>query len=198
MMHTIIFNYMHENNPYPKGRPAGAGIRIDWCPRKNGSDPSRVAVPDFSGKSETPHCIRWEPKNNSRCSSPSQRVWQIVVLADTSVWIHHLRESSAALIGLLELNQVAIHPFVIGELACGNLKHRQEAILELEILPRTAVPGYHDVMEFIDRYKLHGKGIGLVDAHLLASCSSSEALLWTKDIRLHKIAAGLEIAFKET
>jgi predicted nucleic acid-binding protein len=120
-----------------------------------------------------------------------------MVLADTSIWIHHFRESSATLVGLLEANQVAIHPHVIGELACGNLRRRKEAILDLEILPRTAVPGYNDVMEFIERYKLSGKGIGFVDANLLASCSHSEALLWTRDLRLRKIALDLEIGFKE-
>lgn len=121
-----------------------------------------------------------------------------MILADTSVWIHHFRESNETLVRLLEMNQVAIHPHIIGELACGNLKNRKEAILDLEILPRTAVPGYNDVMDFIDKYKLYGNGIGFVDVNLLASCSHSEALLWTMDLRLRKIAIDLEIGFKET
>ncbi len=122
----------------------------------------------------------------------------MMVLADTSVWIQHFRESSKTLVRLLEANQVAIHPFVIGELACGNLKNRRETIQELEILPRTSVPGYFEVMEFLERYRLFGKGIGLVDAHLLASCAHSEAVLWTRDLRLRRIALGMEIGLRDS
>jgi predicted nucleic acid-binding protein len=119
-----------------------------------------------------------------------------MILADTSVWIQHFRESSPLLADLLERDEVAIHPFVIGELACGNLKNRKETLRELEALRRTAVANHFETLEFMERYKLHGKGIGWIDAHLLASCTLSEALLWTRDGRLRRLAQELEIGLK--
>lgn len=119
-----------------------------------------------------------------------------MILADTSAWIQHFRESSPVLADLLERDEVAIHPFVIGELACGNLKNRKETLRALDALRHLAVANHFETLEFIERYKLNGKGIGWIDAHLLASCALSEALLWTRDARLRRIAHDLELGFR--
>lgn len=98
---------------------------------------------------------------------------------------------------LLEAGGVLGHPFVVGELACGNLKQRQELLSALRALPQ-AVPATHDeTILFLERHALMGRGIGFVDVHLLASSALSEATLWTKDKRLLEVASALGLAFSD-
>jgi predicted nucleic acid-binding protein len=118
-----------------------------------------------------------------------------VILVDTPVWISHLRASNPMLVGLLERRLVVMHPFVIGELALGNIRQREAMLDALLGLPRAAVAADGEVPHFITRHGLAGRGIGYVDVHLLASARlTAETLLWTNDRRLHETAAGLALA----
>jgi predicted nucleic acid-binding protein len=114
-----------------------------------------------------------------------------MVLADTSVWVDHFRRGSPRLSALLDLGEVLCHPFVIGELACGNLRRRAEPLALLQALPSAQRATDEEVLAFIERHRLHGRGLGLVDMHLLASCALARALLWTADRRLRKAADDL-------
>ena len=111
-----------------------------------------------------------------------------LVLADTSIWIKHLREGEEHLIQLLEKGFIACHPFIVGELACGSLKNRREIIQLLEALPTIDVLEHAEVMEFIKSRKLMSIGIGYVDTHLLGSSLLSNIPLWTLDKALKKAA----------
>jgi hypothetical protein len=119
-----------------------------------------------------------------------------VILVDTSVWVDHLRDGDDDLVSLLNTSQVLIHPFVLGELACGNLQNRSEVLALLKDLPRISVASDDEVMFFIERHALMGKGSGYVDAHLLASVTlDGSAQLWTRDRRLHGVAGTLGLAY---
>lgn len=96
---------------------------------------------------------------------------------------------------LLEHEEVILHAFVIGELACGNLGSRQEILGLLRALPLATKAEDDEVLYFIERHTLMGRGIGLVDMHLLASCSISGCLLWTKDKRLRSVADEMKVGF---
>ena len=118
-----------------------------------------------------------------------------MVLVDTSVWINHLRKGSALLESLLQNSAVLIHPFVIGELACGNLHNRSRILNLLGNLPASRVADDREVLFFIEHNELMGRGIGYVDAHLLASVSlSSPSCLWTVDRKLKDVATTLGMA----
>ena len=119
-----------------------------------------------------------------------------MILVDSSVWIDHLRAGDAVLTGLLQTGLVLTHPFVIGELALGNLRQRETVMDALAGLPRASVATDAEVLHFIDRHALFGRGIGYVDVHLLAAARLAGAALWTNDERLLGVAAGLSLAFK--
>lgn len=121
-----------------------------------------------------------------------------MMLVDTSVWIDHLRHGDAELAATLQVGQVHVHPFVVGELACGNLRARAEVLGLLQALPPIPVASEREVLFFIDQHALMGRGIGYVDVHLLASARLGGALLWTRDKRLHAITAELGLAHIET
>ena len=120
-----------------------------------------------------------------------------MILLDTSVWVDHLRRGDSLVVQVLASGQAAAHAFVTGELACGNLKSRVRVIDLLQALPQLAMAMADEVLYFIDRHKLMGRGIGYVDAHLLAAASLSGSLLWTRDKRLREIAAELGVAYPE-
>jgi hypothetical protein len=118
-----------------------------------------------------------------------------VILVDTSVWVDHLRVGDAYLAALLNSGRVLGHPFVIGELALGNLKRRAGILADLADLPRAEVATDAEVLRFIDDKALFALGIGYVDAHLLASVRlTAGAALWTRDKRLAGVAERLGIA----
>ena len=117
-----------------------------------------------------------------------------MILVDTSVWINHFREGNRRLHDLLLEGEVACHPFVIGELACGNLKNRTEILELLQSLPQTRNVSLEEVLALIDGRDLQGKGIGLIDIHLLASALVSQTRFWTEDKRLKEIALKLKLA----
>ncbi len=112
-----------------------------------------------------------------------------MVLVDTSVWIDHFKSTNAKLVGLLQEGEVATHPFVIGEIACGSLRQRDEILSLLPLLPKVKTASDQEVLALIKRHTLFGKGIGWVDAHLLAASLISHARLWTHDKRLERLAA---------
>jgi predicted nucleic acid-binding protein len=104
-----------------------------------------------------------------------------VILADASVWIDHLRRGNAELRRLLEEERVACHPFVIGELALGRLRNRQEILSLLEALQGAPEARHGEVLHFVEIHGLAGAGIGWVDAHLLCSAALGGHRLWTLD-----------------
>ena len=121
-----------------------------------------------------------------------------MILVDTTVWIDHLRSAEPALAEALEGGRVLIHPFVLGELACGNLENRSEVLRLLGDLPAAPTATDSEALEFIERHSLSGRGIGYIDVHLLASTAlDGAARLWTRDRRLSAAAAELELAFDE-
>jgi predicted nucleic acid-binding protein len=111
-----------------------------------------------------------------------------MVLVDTSVWVSHLRETHAGLMDLLDDGEVACHPFIVGELACGNVKNRTTILSLLEALPMALMVEDEEVLAFIDNHDLMGKGLGYIDVHLLASAVLSGLPLWTLDKKLEKAA----------
>ena len=115
-----------------------------------------------------------------------------MVLVDTSVWVNHFRAGDAALSALLNQGQVCMHPFVLGELALGNLRQTDAAFDALKGLPQMGAALDGEVMALIDRQNLAGRGIGYVDAHLITSVFLTPgSLLWTQDQRLHEVARSL-------
>jgi predicted nucleic acid-binding protein len=107
-----------------------------------------------------------------------------MILVDTSVWVAHLRKGDRGLAALLTASTVLMHPFVIGELACGNLRRPYQILALLKDLPRVAVATDGEALFFIERHTLIGRGLGLVDVHLLASVAlHGTARLWTRDKR---------------
>lgn len=118
-----------------------------------------------------------------------------MVLVDTSVWIAHLREGEDNLIRLLNNGEVACHPFIIGEFACGNLKNRVEILTLLQSLPSAIIAEHVEVLQLIEDHKLMSRGIGYIDVHLLASAILTEIPLWTFDKKLEGISGLLKTAF---
>lgn len=122
-----------------------------------------------------------------------------MILVDTSIWIDHLRASDEQLARLLETGQVLAHPFVIGELALGNLRNRDAVLGALQDMPQAAVATEPEVLRFIGEKGLFGLGIGYIDAHLLAAVLLTPgSLLWTRDKRLLAASTQLGIAANTT
>ena len=114
-----------------------------------------------------------------------------MVLVDTSVWVAHLRDGNIRLETLLNEGHVVSHPFIMGELACGNLSNRSRILSLLKTLPMAIHAEHDEVMEFIETHSLMGKGLGYVDMHLLASAILTGVPLWTLDRKLDKSASRL-------
>lgn len=120
-----------------------------------------------------------------------------MILVDTSVWIDHFRGEDNGLRECLDRGIVLTHPFVIGELACGNLKNRNYILSMLSNLPTADEASDGEVIKFIEKRSLYGRGIGYIDMHLLASAAlTADARLWTMDIRLRGIAELLNLGVK--
>jgi predicted nucleic acid-binding protein len=115
------------------------------------------------------------------------------MLVDTSVWIDHFRRRHHPLAEHLEAMQVWTHPFVIGELACGNLARREEVLTALDALPQAPIVDHAEVRAFIEAHHLHGRGLGWVDVHLLASARLARLPFWTQDKRLAAVARDLAL-----
>ncbi|MBI5604642.1 MAG: type II toxin-antitoxin system VapC family toxin [Deltaproteobacteria bacterium] len=120
-----------------------------------------------------------------------------MVLVDTSIWVSHFRETHEGLVKLLNKGEVACHPFIIGELACGNLKNRAGIISLLEALPMAFLVEHEEVLAFIEAHSIMGKGLGYVDVHLLATALLTGASLWTLDKKLDSAAEELLCRYRQ-
>lgn len=121
-----------------------------------------------------------------------------MIVADTSVWVEHLRNGDPDLANHLEQGMILIHPYVIGELALGHLRQRRVVLQALSKLPQAIVATDEETLHFIDSHALFGSGIGYIDAHLLAAVRlSPTSRLWTNDKRLHTVAADMGLVFPE-
>ncbi len=119
----------------------------------------------------------------------------MVILADTSIWIDHLRVPDPMLVRALQARRIVTHEFVIGELALGSLRNRAAVIAALKDLRRVRPAMADEVLAMIENFGLFGRGIGYVDAHLLASVRLIPgARLWTRDKRLLEAASLLNVA----
>ena len=117
-----------------------------------------------------------------------------MILVDTSVWIDHLRAGNPDLYDLLYNEQVLFHPFVIGELACGNLGNREEILTLLTALPQVKVAEHEEALQLLESKRLYGKGLGWTDVHLIASTLLAGCMLWTFDKSLRRAAKTLQIS----
>ena len=121
-----------------------------------------------------------------------------MILVDTSIWVDHLRGGDARLADLLQRGGVVMHPFVLGEIACGSLADRSSILDLLRELPSSLVADGDEVLGFVERHRLHGKGIGYVDVHLLASAAlTAGTSLWTRDRSLRTAAESLGLALRD-
>jgi predicted nucleic acid-binding protein len=118
-----------------------------------------------------------------------------MVLVDTSVWIDHFRRGHSGLFEQLEEGSVLCHPFVVGELACGNLRKRTEILDLLQALPMVPMAEHDEVLHLLQGLRLFGRGLGWFDAHLLASARLSGCPIWTLDKSLAKTAGEINRAF---
>lgn len=118
-----------------------------------------------------------------------------MILADSSVWIGHLRSTDETLLKLLYNEEVLCHPAVVGELAAGNLANRRNFLSQLSHLPAAVPASHQEVLTLIDKNQIFGIGVGYLDLHLLASTRLTPgARLWTRDRRLHHAAQTLDLA----
>ena len=121
-----------------------------------------------------------------------------MILVDTSVWVDHLRRGNPVLSTALDSGRVLIHPFIVSELACGNLNRRAEILRHLRDLPQVPVATDEEALGFIESRHLMGRAVGYVDVHLLAAVAlAGTARLWTRDKRLVEVASDLALAVAE-
>jgi predicted nucleic acid-binding protein len=118
-----------------------------------------------------------------------------MVLVDTSVWVAHLRDGKIGLETILNDGHVVCHPFIVAELACGNLVNRAEILSLLQVLPMAIQVEHEEVMRFIENYCLMGKGLGYIDMHLLASALLTNIPVWTLDKGLSDASSALRIIY---
>jgi predicted nucleic acid-binding protein len=118
-----------------------------------------------------------------------------MVLVDTSVWVSHFRHGNVDLQKLLHDGEVVSHPFIVGELACGNLKNRHEILTYLQSLPMTILAEDEEVLKFIENNQLMGKGLGYIDVHLIASAVLTNVLVWSLDKTLDKFTKRIGINY---
>ena len=116
-----------------------------------------------------------------------------MTLVDTSVWVTHFRRPQSSLIRLLGDFSAGIHPFVIGELACGNLKHRALTLGDLARMPEAPLATEAEVLHLLESRRLRGEGLGWVDVHLLASALLGGWDLLTADRTMQRAARRLGI-----
>lgn len=119
-----------------------------------------------------------------------------MVIVDTSVWVLHLREGNSGLERLLNDGDVVCHPFIMGELACGNLNKRDEILSLLQALPIATEGNHEEIMQLIENYRLMGRGLGYINMHLLASALLTGVPIWTLDKKLSEVSAELGIGLR--
>ena len=120
-----------------------------------------------------------------------------MILVDSSIWIDHLRRPHSGLSELLLGGEVACHPFIVGEIACGHLRDRARVIADLSLLPQVPIASHREALALVETQRLAGVGIGWADVHLLASTVlAPPAKLWSRDKRLAAAAQSLGIRFE--
>jgi predicted nucleic acid-binding protein len=119
-----------------------------------------------------------------------------MVIVDTSVWVSHLREGNAELANLLNNAEVMCHPFIVGEIACSNLKNRAEILSLLQSLPIAIQVKHEEVLEFIENNRLMGQGLGYIDMYLSASARLTGVPIWTLDAKFNKTNHKLGTGYK--
>ncbi len=119
-----------------------------------------------------------------------------MVLVDTPIWVSFLRKGNGRLKSLLREARVACHPLIVGELACGTLDNRTEFLTLLQTLPQVSTASEREVLHFIDHHRLSAAGVGLIDAHLMASARLSDLPLWTSEGKLRAAAGRMGIAYR--
>jgi len=118
-----------------------------------------------------------------------------VILVDTSVWVGHLRSHDNELAQLIDANALCTHPYVVGEIALGQLRQRGIVLRSLQALPEVILATEREMLTLINNHNLFGRGIGYVDACLLAAaCITPNTWLWTSDRKLAAVALGLGLA----
>jgi predicted nucleic acid-binding protein len=117
-----------------------------------------------------------------------------VILADTSIWVDHLRGSNPQMASLLTRGKIVMHPFVVAEIALGSLNNRRQKLGAMDNLRKVKIAQMSEVRRMIEAHALYSKGIGLTDAHIIASCLlTPEAQLWTRDAAMKAIATSLSV-----
>ncbi len=116
-----------------------------------------------------------------------------MILVDSSVWVSHFRRRNLRLEELLIHDVVFCHPYIIQEFACGNLHNRHEILELLAKLPSVICANHEDVLMFIEKHKLMGQGLSMVDIHLLISAFLSNTLIWTEDKPLSRISKTFKV-----
>ena len=122
-----------------------------------------------------------------------------MILADTSIWIDYLRGKAPGMRSLIEAGKIVMHPFVAAEIALGSIQDRRKILAMLDMLDQVAVAHLNEVRRMVEAQSLFAKGIGLTDAHLVASCLITPGTrVWTRDIRLERVASLLGISAGQT
>lgn len=117
-----------------------------------------------------------------------------MILADTSIWIDFFRGRNPRLQALVQNGEIIMHPFVTAEVALGSIQDRHKTLVWMDMLDQAIVAQLPEVRRLIEGQSLYSKGIGLTDAHLLASCLLTPGIqLWTRDIRLKAVAISMGI-----
>ena len=118
-----------------------------------------------------------------------------MILADTSIWVDHFRRRNPEMEEHLNRGQIVMHPFIVAEIALGSMSDRRRKLGALESLLEVKVAQLSEVRHMIEAHALYSKGIGLTDAHLIASCLMTPGTqLWTRDAVLEKTADALGVA----
>lgn len=119
------------------------------------------------------------------------------ILVDTAVWIDHLHRADPQLTRLLEHGLVVTHPMVIGELALGSIRNHSTVLGLLSGLPTIGEATFEEILGLVDARTLSGRGLGLVDASILAAALiAGDVAIWTRDKRLAAAAESLQIGWR--
>lgn len=180
MYALIVHHCAYENDTqHRSGSAAGSGQTHGHL----GEDLAREARPEGSGRKGVGKAIGRLGGNREVAGTDSspKRQEDRMTIVDTSIWVDHFNRGNEQLANLLSEGTVLIHPFIIGELALGRMRNRIEILDLLNAIPQSTLAHHDEVLEFIERNRLVGVGIGWIDAHLLASMRLSNATILTTD-----------------
>ncbi len=182
---------MHENNASLARRPRRGRIQGHRRKGKNATHPPWPRSAGGASGTRKADSSRGDVTERQSTSPPSPGCLEMKTLVDSSLWIDHFRRNDDRLIQLLRDDQVLVHPFVVGELACGCLPSRNSVISSLLKLPVAPKLAEDEVLAFVEQHRLYATGIGWIDAHIAASALFAQAQLWTRDRALSRCWAQL-------